>query len=741
MIARVLSLAILIGILFIATASYANVTLDYPGWVLFGEDEEYPGIPSKDIDEYREELKEWSDTFGIDLLDSSLDYVSNTLDIGFTEDVMIEVDGTETPLFNADYPVSDQMRDVLFLESFQDSLEKWKKDSIYPMGTATGVDLSDAYGRAFKIFSIFRKYTEEENFRNKHTNPVISAIFGAGSTSYGNLLKSEGYLEGKIEDNIKTFGSNIASNQSMLTGLSLRPDLADMSGFFIDVLDNASVIDSGIGRNLKNLGTGGFALVNAGKTLTCGPAMIFAPATILVGTADYISTQLHESAQGAHLVNLYYFSSNYPELQDEYLDSSTGGFMDFLSFQTDGDTICSSIAINDDSVAQALCRFEYGGYFSKDNCTEDEKKTAYAIASLFRMIEGLDIRAMKEEIVARVKLEELKEHSFVLFKSHLTANQYTIRLPEYVQNDSEHGGVPTSVTYTINEENLRTVYPDAVSNEILISGTELVKELKVDLSAYEAIKQDQTLKATIVYSDGYTVYSATGLTFYPQIDSLELVDLPENLFSEQMEISVKFCGDESYYARLFYKRSDVEDWDAQFFDLSDPEDLGGNCRKFSITVDGYDMYQDTGYVPVDFKVKVEAAVSPIYTRNMVNPDDLDADLLSDAWENQYFGSLDELAGGDFDNDGETNYQEWLHGTDPTKAGIEGVIRFRTFQPVQNSSGDWKYDFSLSGIYWANIFLRENASLAVSGENVSVKGNFFFESGTLDLNGHTLTVEG
>ncbi|MCI5136236.1 MAG: hypothetical protein D3920_14485, partial [Candidatus Electrothrix sp. AW2] len=519
MIARVFSVALLIGtLLFITTASYANVTLDYPGF--FSSDKNMPGIPSKDIDEYKEELKEWSDTFNIDLLDSSLNYVSSTLDIGFTQDVMIDVDGTETPLFNADYPVSDQMRDVLFLESFQESIKQWKKDYIYPMGTASGAKLTDAYSRAFDIFSRVKEYIKTPNFRNKYANPVISAIFGAGSTSYKNLLKADGSIEGKIKDNIKTFGSNIANRQSMLNDLSIRPDLADMSGFFIDVLDNANVIDSGISTNLKNLGTGGFAIVNAAKTLTCGPAMIFAPATILVSTSTYISTQLHESAQGAHLVNLYYFSSNYPDLQNEYLDSS-GKFMDFLSLQTDGDTICSSIAINDDSVAQALCHFNYGGYFSKDNCTADEKRTAYAIASLFQMVEGFDIRTMKEEILARVKLEELKEHSFVLFSSHLDTNQYTIRLPDYVQNDADHGGIPTSVTYTLNDENIQTVYPDAVSNEIVISGTELIKELMFDLSAYEATKEDQILKATIVYSDGYTIFSTTRLTFYPQIDSLE----------------------------------------------------------------------------------------------------------------------------------------------------------------------------------------------------------------------------
>jgi hypothetical protein len=690
---KILSALVLAVTFLITSNGYSGVTLDYPGF--FSDDTNVPGIPSKDIDEYKEELEEWADIAGIDLLDSSLNYVSSSLDIGFTDDVGVTVDGTKEILFSRDYPVSDQMRDILFLESLKESVEKWDEYCVKQIGGTTGLSLSDAYGRAFDIYSRYREFTVESGFSTTiHANPIVSAILGAGNTSYGNLLKSDGLLEDAVEGKIIAFGSKIASNENLLDALQFsKLDMASYAfNFAGSLFKSTNILENDTAILWDNLATGGFALVQGGTSLA------FAPAKMLYKTSEYIYTQLHTSAQGAHLINLYYFSKHYPDHQNEYLDSSTGEFMDFLSFQTDGDTICSSLEISNDNIAKALCNFNYGGFFSKDNCTADEKRTAYAIASLFNLVEGLDIRTMKKEIVARVKLEELKEHSFVLFSSHLGTNQYTIRLPDYVQNDSEHGGVPTSITYTINDENIQTVYPDAVSNEVAISGTELIKELVFDLSAYESTKEDQTLKATIVYSDGYTIFSAVHLTFYPQIDSLELVDLPDPLFSTDMEMSVKFCGDESYYARLFYKRSDTEDWDAQFFHLSGAEDLGGNCRKFKITVDGDDIYRKTGYVPVDFKVKVEAVVSPTYTKNMVNPDDLDADLLSDAWENLYFGSLDELAGGDFDNDGETNYQEWLHGTDPTKAGVEGVIRSWTFSPVENSSGDWKYDFSLSGTY-------------------------------------------
>jgi hypothetical protein len=48
-----------------------------------------------------------------------------------------------------------------------------------------------------------------------------------------------------------------------------------------------------------------------------------------------------------------------------------------------------------------------------------------------------------------------------------------------------------------------------------------------------------------------------------------------------------------------------------------------------------------------------------------------ADGLYDCWEREYFGSLDETANGDWDQDGLTNLQEYLHGTSPTNPDTDG----------------------------------------------------------------------
>ncbi len=51
--------------------------------------------------------------------------------------------------------------------------------------------------------------------------------------------------------------------------------------------------------------------------------------------------------------------------------------------------------------------------------------------------------------------------------------------------------------------------------------------------------------------------------------------------------------------------------------------------------------------------------------------DSDDDGLPDAWEMEYFGDLDETAGGDYDHDGVTNGDEYAAGTDPTQADNAG----------------------------------------------------------------------
>lgn len=49
--------------------------------------------------------------------------------------------------------------------------------------------------------------------------------------------------------------------------------------------------------------------------------------------------------------------------------------------------------------------------------------------------------------------------------------------------------------------------------------------------------------------------------------------------------------------------------------------------------------------------------------------DKDSDGLLDEWERIHFGNMDQLPEDDFDNDGYTNFQEYINGTDPTVVNV------------------------------------------------------------------------
>jgi hypothetical protein len=66
--------------------------------------------------------------------------------------------------------------------------------------------------------------------------------------------------------------------------------------------------------------------------------------------------------------------------------------------------------------------------------------------------------------------------------------------------------------------------------------------------------------------------------------------------------------------------------------------------------------------------------------------DSDSDGLPDSWEMQYFGNLNQTAGGDPDGDGINNLQEYQQGRNPTTSALPDAgdaVNLKVHTPLGN----------------------------------------------------------
>ena len=80
--------------------------------------------------------------------------------------------------------------------------------------------------------------------------------------------------------------------------------------------------------------------------------------------------------------------------------------------------------------------------------------------------------------------------------------------------------------------------------------------------------------------------------------------------------------------------------------------------------------------------------------------DTDADGMDDDWETQNFGDLSQTADGDYDNDGVSNLDEYLHGTNPTvfaDADADGMSDDWETAYMGNTSRDGTGDYDSDGV--------------------------------------------
>ena len=90
---RVLFLFRILAIVICLKANvFAAVFIDYQGF--FSKDNNLPGIPSKNFEQYKQELKAWARILNVSLEQEAINnYINSSLYIGFEEDVKVLIDG------------------------------------------------------------------------------------------------------------------------------------------------------------------------------------------------------------------------------------------------------------------------------------------------------------------------------------------------------------------------------------------------------------------------------------------------------------------------------------------------------------------------------------------------------------------------------------------------------------------------------------------------------------------------
>jgi len=197
----------------------ADVPIQYP-W-FFGYDKNLPGIPLgdelTDIPFYSSELVGWGQMNGFTITSRNAGRM-----LMQPSPLIFEANGVVNSGANQDIPIWQFMRDVIFLETVQNSIKYWNQQYIAPLGNNQEISASSAYNRAKRIADEYAAYVE----KCQH-NPFVVASLGTGDFSKAAislgmgkikkipvdlLVKGEINLEFTGKEVIKLFIKDFANN-------------------------------------------------------------------------------------------------------------------------------------------------------------------------------------------------------------------------------------------------------------------------------------------------------------------------------------------------------------------------------------------------------------------------------------------------------------------------------------------------------------------------------------------------
>nr|WP_320011685.1 hypothetical protein [uncultured Desulfobulbus sp.] len=700
------------------------VPMDYPGlWILGGENKDLPGVPEGDREDYVQEILAWAkkSSPAVPLTEE----MANTLidgayqpEIGTSTTLLAEtaegiVEETYTP-FGAESTIHEAMRDIIALESAQDSIVRWEKDFYDNLGSAD-VSVSAAYDSAIRIQAEILEVNQALN-----RNFIVKTLFGAGRTSFFNILASDGMLEGYTDSKVRDLlSSGMTDNLGTWT---FKPEALDWAQIGLELFTRTYEALGGasdVSMILKNTTTGIGALGG-------GLSMVVAPGKIFYDTMTYIAEGFEDASKGAHLLFHYYFcKSENGIIPWEILEGDEISFAAFAgSYAPTAEQINNPVFIS-------LRNYATTKYKILNAATAQQTAAAYGTSTLFTTIRNIDVDHLKRELVSYLFLKYMAQNStdIEVSRNDSEGNEFTLR-PEGVY-DADRAGRAINAMWSWKSEGSSDVLdlssttyagvmtPVAVENDV-------PNYFSLNLQASSATSVDGILALDLTYPDGSHKTGSVGINYLPQHGTLTIIATET---ATALTFGLTMSGDTSYDAAVLYAQNTA----------------GGEIRALAVysndstswpLVEG--EYHSTvnksslgSYGTFKFWYQVDGSTSNVLTIAIPDPNDVDGDGLNDSWEIEFFGDITVTNGdADPDGDGKNNSLEESLNTDPLKIGSEEIL----------SIAEITSDCSRYGALYTNLFLK-GGTLDLEGKTLIIKGNLIQSGGTLNVNGGSLIVEG
>ena len=325
-------------------------------------------------------------------------------------------------------------------------------------------------------------------------------------------------------------------------------------------------------------------------------------------------------------------------------------------------------------------------------------------------------------------VDSFVRYSFELETQRVTdePNMFQVRIPAHLL--SEMTGNASQIRFTLDGQPLLPAYGGYLTQMQYLAGTQQLTGFVMNLKPF---KRGFNLEVEIT-STNRSELAADYLTYTPQVTSVEMVDIPESISTENADTFFKVCGDPVEMGQLQVKNPWTARWGSMNVRMKEVAAMADNCRKYRAEVD---RSQLAGLVQSNSNIlqrlDLYGVVSQAQQLYFRNSDDSDGDGMPDAWELKFFSNLAQNWNQDPDQDGAINFQEWQANTDPTKAGIDGILN-----QVRIYSDKFRSCF-ISSSYWAHVSVECPLQLT---QDVTINGDLTLHH-NLDLNGFQLKVMG